>query len=264
MIKFVLSLSCDNIINNQQLIEQNEYNNLFWGIESSLPFSIFNGRANNNQWGNFIDYYTMVNWVKSYEEISNNLVMFDFGNILLDEKDFENCFGAMVFNEFANQSNVYFEIADIKLIDFLINKYPNIQISLHENYTIFHDEDTITNLINTYPNNIKAINITVLNLCENINIQKMGVLNLESCFYCPQFPLCLQNEQQNILRFRKKSIFNECNKKKFLDQKSLTNTIKTLLNFTDTIMFQSIAYGQVNEYMEIIKSVLEQEQEGLI
>ena len=147
MIKFILPNSYNNIDINQDIISENNYNNLFWGIETDLPFSIFNGRINNNRSQLFASYYDIINTINEYKEISNNMIIFDFGNCLLEKFDYEDCFGNIIFDEYANKQNAYFEIADINLINFLIKKYPAIQIILHENYTIFNSEQDIKEVI---------------------------------------------------------------------------------------------------------------------
>lgn len=263
MIKFILPQSFDNVVKNQTLIRENNYDNLFWGISTDLPFSIFNGKINNNINSNFIDYYTIKEILESYQEISENYAVFDFSSISVEEKDYENCFGAVVFEEYANKQNIYFELSDINFIDFLIKRYPNIQIILSENFTIFHTENEIQQVIDNYNKNILMINITFLNLCKNINIEKIGVLNLDSCFYCPQFPLCLNKEHKNILRFRRQSIFNDCDKKKFISLDNLIDNLKTLLKETDKILFGNIAFLQIEDYFNLIHQILEAEKEGV-
>ena len=189
------------------------------------------------------------------------MCLFDFGNLLLDKYDYEDNYGKIIFEEYANKKNIFFEVADIDFIDFLINRYPSIQIILHENYTIFHDDKTIQNIIKKYPNNIKAINITILHLCENIDIPKIGILNLDSCYYCPQFPLCLNTENRNILRYRKASAFNECTKKKMIDIDSIMENLSILLKNTDIILFNTIPALQKKIYLDLIEQFLKKEKE---
>ena len=262
MIKFILPNGFTNPDNNLGLIEENEYQNLFWGIETEIPFSIFTGRINNNNnfVGTFLSYDDIVKLSKCYNEILENMFVFDFGNLFLEEGDYENCLGDVIFTEFVNQKNVYFEIADINFIDFLVKKYPQIQIILHENYTIFYNDQQIQQLIDKYPNNIKAINITILHVCEEVNIPKIGILNLDSCYYCPQFPLCLNKENKSVLRFRKASMFNECQKKKLINIDTAVKNLSLLLKHTDMILFETIPLAQQEDYLNLINLVLKNEE----
>lgn len=260
MINFILPCCFTNYQENTLLIEGNEYRNLFWGIEGNVPFSIFNGRVNNNKISLFASYSDIKHLIEGYEAISENFTIIDFGNMLLEEYDYENVYGEVILDEYASKSNVFFELADEKFIDYLVNKYPKIQIILHDNYTIFHDKESIQELIDTYPNNIKGINITILNLCENIDIPKIGVLSLDSCFYCPQFPLCLKSEYNNILHYRSRSIFNECRLKKMLLPQEVIKNLEKLLYYTNNIMFTGIAVDQIDIYMENIKLILDHDQ----
>ena len=263
MIRFILPYSYCNTENNLNLIQANNYTNLFYGVEGNLAYCILTGRANNNWNLEFMSYEDFYNNCLAYNEISNNLTIIDFGNTLLESFDYEDAFGEIVLKSLANKSNFYFEVADENFIDFLIQQYPKIQIILHDNYTIFHSEEEISALVNKYPNNIKMIEITILNLCENLtDIPKIGILNLDSCFYCPQYPLCLKQEHQNILRYRSYSQFNSCNKKKMVNLDSIIDNLKILLNCTDIILFSNIEEEHLNDYMILMEKVLEKEREG--
>lgn len=263
MINFILPNSFCDVDNNLKLIEKNNYSNLFYGVEGNFAFSIYTGRANNNLGNDFMAYIDIVRSVELYQEISENMTIIDFSNTLLEETDYEDAMGEVILDEFADKDNVFFELSDIDFIDFLVNKYPKIQIILHENYTIFHSEEDIQNVIEKYPN-IKGINITILNLCQNINIKKIGVLNLDSCFYCPQYPLCLKREHRNILRYRKASSFNDCSRKKLIVLDNIIENLSILLKETNVILFGNITDNHLVDYLELIESILEEEKKGNI
>ena len=57
-------------------------------------------------------------------------------------------FNKIMFELYVNEmyDSIYFEVADEGLIDYLVNKYPQIQLCLHENYTMFHSENEPKNL----------------------------------------------------------------------------------------------------------------------
>lgn len=259
MINFILPNSycaLDNIIG---LVKENNYQNLFFGVEGDFAFSIFTGRVNNNCGNGFMCFEEARDCVAMYEEISDNMAIIDFSNTQLEDFDYWDSFGEVLLEEFADKKNIYFEVSDISFIDYLTKNYPNIQIILSENYTIFHTEEQIQNLINQFPLNIKYINITILNLCTNINIPKIGILNMDSCFYCPQFPLCLKRENINTLRYRTASSFNDCERKKMIVLKDIIKNLKTLLKETNIIMFGTISIKQIDDYINLITSILAEE-----
>ena len=262
MINFILPYCFNNYNNNQKLL--NDCNNCFYGVEGNIPFQIFTGRVNNNKDSRFLSYYDILDQVKAYNEISNNLMLIDFGNSSLEPSDYYDSYGEVILEEYADKKHVFFEVADENFIEYLVDRYPNIQIVLHENYTIFHSEKDIKALIKKFPNNIKGINITVLNLCENIDIQKFGILNLDSCYYCPQFPLCLKNEHKNVFRYREASSFNDCTRKQRITLESALNNLKILLKYTNEIICVNLAYAQIVEYMELIEEILKKELEGAL
>lgn len=259
MINFILPNFYHNYTYNQKII--NYYNNAFFGIEGAFDFSIFNGRINNNCKSDFVAYENIVNSIQSYQAISNNLTIIDFGNMMLEDTDYFDTFGEVVLEELAKKDNIYFEVSQPNFIEYLLKYYPDIKIILHENYTIFHSETEIQNLINKYPN-IKGINITILNPCLNVCVElKIGILNLDSCFYCRRFPLCLKNEHKNILRYRKASIFNECQRKKLINKDKLIENLKILLNVTNEILVTGFADEQINDYIFMFEEILKAERE---
>lgn len=262
MINFILPNFYDDFKDNQEIIENTILTNNICGIGGGFPFSIFRGKINNNKQGSLVVYDDMKKIVEDYKEIGNNLVLIDCGNLLLKDFDYSDAFNSILFELYSNSNNVYFEIADEKLIQYMINLYPNIQITLHENYTIFHKEEDIQDLIQKYPNNIKNINITLLNLCHNIKIDKIGILNLDSCYYCAHFPLCLKLEHKQILRYQAASQFNECQNKKIITLDSLINNLKILLKETNNIMFSEIALDQRQNYIDLINKIFQEEQKG--
>lgn len=259
MINFILPSFYHNYTNMQELIKK--YNCNFYGIEGAYDFSIFNGRINNNRRSSFVAYENIIDSIEFYNAISNNLAIIDFGNIMLNGTDYFDTFGEIVLEALAAKPNIYFEVSDINFIKYLIENYPEIKIILHENFTIFNSEESIQKVIDLYPN-IKGINITILNPCFNVKTSlKIGVLNLDSCFYCAQFPLCLKNEHQNILRYKEASIFNECLKKQFLSIDKLMDNLEMLLSITPNILFTGLADEQINNYMYIIEEILKKDKE---
>ena len=262
MIKFILPNFFDDAKDMQEIIEEKSLSNNIWGIEGGFSFSIFRGKINNNLHGRFVCYNDMKESVESYKEIGQNLTLIDCGNLYLEEFDYTDTFNEVLFELYATSSNIYFEVADEKLIEYLVQTYPKIQICLHENYTIFNNEEDIQLLINKYPNNIKIINVTLLNPCPNINCYKIGILNLDSCFYCPHFPICLKIEHNQILKYQEASQFNECEKKKFVTLDSLINNLKELLHYTNNIMFNTIALNEKDDYIKLIKQIFEEEEKG--
>ena len=262
MINFILPNFYDNSTMMQGLISDRLLINNIYGIEGGFSFSIFRGKINNNKYGNFVCYQDMKESIDDYKEIGYNLTLIDCGNLYLKEFDYTDTFNEVLFELYKDSNNIYFEVADEKLINFLVNTYPHIQLCLHENYTIFHTEKEIEELITKYSNNIKFINITLLNLCSNINYQKIAVLNLDSCFYCPHFPICLKIEHEQILRYKEASQLNDCERKKLIALDSLIDNLKTLLKQTNMIMFSSIAISHLDNYMELIEQILIEEEKG--
>lgn len=262
MINFILPNFFDDAKYIQEIIKEKSLTNNIWGIEGGFSFSIFRGKINNNQYGRFVCYNDMKESVEDYKEISKNLTLIDCGNLFLEKFDYTDTFNEVLFELYAASDNIYFEVADEELIEYLTQTYPKIQICLHENYTIFHKEQDVQNLINKYPNNIKIINITLLNPCYNINCYKIGILNLDSCFYCPHFPICLKIEHNQILKYQEASQFNECEKKKFVSLNSLIDNVKELLKYTNNIMFNSIAFSQHDNYINLIKQIFKEEEKG--
>lgn len=261
MINFILPDFYNSFAKNQELINEFNYKNIFYGIEGCFSFSIFNGKCNNNKTGMFVAYEDIVRSIRQYEEISDNFTIIDFGNKYLEPFDYEDAFGAVVLEEYADKTNVFFEVSDPNFIEYLTTVYPTIQLILHENYTMFHTEDEISKLIDKYPSNIKGIVITLFNLCPNLEFPKIGLLNLDICYFCNQYPLCLKTESKNILRYRSHSQFNLCHKKTFLNFDNIILNLKELLKYTNIINFSNISADNIDTYYQIIRKIFEWEQE---
>ena len=73
MINFILPDFYNSFAKNQELINEFNYKNIFYGIEGCFSFSIFNGKCNNNKTGMFVAYEDIVRSIRQYEEISDYL-----------------------------------------------------------------------------------------------------------------------------------------------------------------------------------------------
>ena len=208
--KILLSTFYNNFNFNDMIIKKFIYSLDIAGIQGNYPFTIFNGWYNNIRGEDIAVYQDINNVLESYNIISNK-VFIDCGNVLIDKKDFYNTFEKIIFETLTNNNTIYFEVANIDLIEYLITNYPNIQIVLHQNYTMWHTEEEIQEILNKFNNNIKFIIITNINPCINVNsIKKIYLLHINKCELCPQFRRCLEKDMESTLNFSIKSIFNDC------------------------------------------------------
>ena len=106
-------------------------------------------------------------------------------------------------------------MADIELIKYAIDRYPNIQIVLHQNYTFFHNAEEVQELLEQFPN-IKGIVITHNHMFENINTTKFYLLDVYNCGSCKSYRNCISFDNSKCLEYSGESNFFECSRKQLL------------------------------------------------
>lgn len=252
--KYILPNMYNGIENNLQIF--NTFKNFiyFQGVQGSYPFSIMNGNYNNNNYENIAMFPQIEKMLEDYGPLSSSMVIMDCANLFLTEKDYYDSFNKVMFEEFSNKTNHYFEIADKKLADYLINRYPNIQLIIHQNYTMYHTEEEIQIFINQYKKNIKGIIITPKQECKNIdNVFKIYLIPLSLCQFCASHSLCLKNENYSTLDYSEISYFATCKSRKLLSISEIFNCVKKASEETELIMFDTcLKKYEINEIQLII------------
>ena len=140
--KYILPNFYDSFIYNKLLKEDFFTTVNIEGIQGTYPFCIFNGGCNNIEYEEIALYIDLINGLGQYGILGNKILL-DFGNINLEEKDYVNTFGNLIVETFYTNSCFYFLVSQENFIEYLINKYPNIQFILHQNYINFQTEQEI-------------------------------------------------------------------------------------------------------------------------
>lgn len=225
----------DDFQDNIALIEKHAFNYCFGGVQGSFPFSIFNGGVNSIHRGSVCLYRDIIECLRGYHA-NAQMVLLDFGNLRLTEKDYHNNFGKIHFETFANDTRVFFEMADIELIKYVVNKYPNIQIVLHQNYTFFHNAEEVQDVLNQFPN-IKGIITAHGHLFENINTQKFYLLSIYECNRCKSYKNCVLFDNLKCLEFDEDSSFFGCTRKQLLPIETAGEYLKESFEKADHTIF---------------------------
>lgn len=250
---YILPNFFDSFSQNQEIISNFMLYFDIHMIQGTFPFNIFNGECNNIVNETLALYPDIKACPEDYRNIGNAILL-DYGSTLIEKKDYHNNFGKVIFEEYANNTKFYFEIALENFIDYLIKTYPNIQIILHQNYINNHTQEEIINLIKKY-HNIKGIIVTELNPCIDIdNIKKFYLLQLNKCERCKQYNACLKYEMEHTLRYSNQSNFNGCeytilkSVEELLEEKEY---VENVLQY-DNILFSTIPLIKEAEYYELI------------
>lgn len=221
----------DDFQDNLTLIQKHSFNYCFNGVQGSFPFSIFNGDVNTIHKGCVCLYRDIIECLRGYHA-SSQMVLLDFGNLRLEQKDYHNNFGKVQFETFANDNRVFFQIADLGLIEYATNKYPNIQIVLHQNYTFFHNAEEVQDVLKQFPN-IKGIVTTHGHLFENIDTTKFYLLNFYNCGSCKSYKNCILFDNLKCLEYSGESNFFECSRKQLLSSELALEYLKESLEKAD-------------------------------
>lgn len=257
--KIILPSFYNSYQQNKKIIENFMYYKDFQGISGSFPFSIFNGGYNNNKYSQLALAHDIINSIHSYGAIGGFTVI-DFGNLCLIESDFKNCFNKVVLEEYSKSKNIFFSVASIKLAEYLVSTYPDIQLILHQNYTNFHTEEEVQNVINLYKKNLKYIIITPNNECSHIeDIQKIYWIPFTLCYCCPQYYKCIKIDNNQTLNYSTFSQFNDCSSKKYVNLQYLKTLILHANTITNCIIFDDLLIEDEEIVYEQIFNILNEE-----
>lgn len=183
----------------------------------SYPYCYFNGSINNCS-GELLRYFDYQVICNNYSSVRNS-IRFNFTNVFIEEKDFDNCFLNVLLDINQNGSN-YIELNNMLLMKYIKEEYPNYQFVYSMSYDnenlitpelineLNKDEmfDLITIPFNyvkdlSYLKKIKnknKIEVTINNTCKNCN------------FY--QSNICLAKENELQYNFSEGSVLASCKK----------------------------------------------------
>lgn len=237
---FILPSFYDNFRDNQNVLDI--YNNYvkIKGFHGAFPSSIMKGGINSLNLKFFALYDDMIECIDGYN-IPYKKFFIDCSNIALDKKDYYNMLNKVCFEEWGNDSSFFFEIADFDLLDFLIERYPKIQITLHSNIFFQYTLKQIQEKINECEN-IK--NILIPHSMAHIKINNIKKIYLMSFFKCQDacvnYRDCVIKENHQILEYSKKSTFRQCKYKSLKKEEEFWNEYQNIPKDFDTIMFDNI------------------------
>lgn len=249
------SYFCNLTIANKLLQEKN-----ICGVSGTFPFSIFNGSYNNIGYEKVCLYDDMKDFYKNYG-IMANMVIIDCGNPLLESFDYFDLYNQVILQEFASKPNFYFSVTQEEFIDYLIEKYPTIQLILHQNYTRNHSSKEIQLLLNKYPN-IKGIIISSFNTCKDVkDVFKIYLTPLHGCEECAQYQKCLEYDHHSTLEYSIDSQFSKCSLRKLIYPEIIQQRIEYAKEYCDYIMFDTVVGAQEIEEYALIETVISQMEE---
>lgn len=133
--------------------------------------------------------------------LSNSAIRIDCANCCLDPTDYYDRHQNVILDLIKDTSNIV-DISDIGLLEYLQNKYPNLEYTFSNNAEIFHEFST--EIINTFQQRPDCLLITLNDLKDiNINdISNLGKCELVIGKFCgkcskEQQLKCIYNENQN-------------------------------------------------------------------
>ena len=219
------------------------------GVEGSVPFFIYNGNYNNID-SSEIFLYPDFKEIEQFYKPYVDMFIFDCGNVLLEPKDKNNCLGNVIFTEYANNKHYYFTISNLDIAQYLIEQYPNIQLILHQNFTMFHDDKEILEAIKMLGKNLSYIIITNKNKCDTINFPKIYLLKyFNTCEKCSRYKYCIEQECLSALNYSSYSIFKDCKKKMLRSDTEMYEEIQKIKEIKDIeyIMFDTVLLDMANQ-----------------
>lgn len=257
---YILPNFYDNYLHNKTIIEKLIQKRDICGVSGTFPLSIFNGSYNNIYGEQICLYDNIKNILQNYSLLSE-MVIIDYGNPLLEPFDYYDLYNKIILEEYAHNSNCYFAVSKIDFIDYLIEKYPNINIILHQNYTREHTSEEIQKTIDNYTN-IKGIITSSFNICTKVkNIFKIYLLPIHTCEECLQYKKCLHRENVATLEFSGQSEFSLCSLRKLVNPDNIIGRIKFMKEHCDYIMFDTVVCSNALEEYTLIETVIEQMEE---
>ena len=112
----------------------------FTQISGCFPYSIWNGSLNSNYSKGF-GYLDLYNFQSKYP------IRLDCSNLLIEDNDFFNVFQNLVLKRFEN-SSFQIEISNLKLLNYIKEKYPNYHYTFSEKADLLNRFDI--DLINSF------------------------------------------------------------------------------------------------------------------
>jgi hypothetical protein len=226
------------------------------GIEGAFPFSIFYGAYNNISCENICLYDDMIPIIKDYGLLADMLIL-DCGNPLLEDFDYYDLYNTVILDEYAEKNNVYFSVSQEGLIKFLIERYPKINLILHQNYTRENTSQDIQKLIDNY-SNIKGIITSSFNICSKVNnVFKIYLTPLHTCEECIHYKKCLSHDNQAILDYSQKSRFQNCVLRNLAHPNNIVERINFIKDKCDYILFDTVVCHNALAEYQLIEQVLE-------
>lgn len=259
-LKYILPNFYDNYLYNKTIMDKLITKRNICGIQGTFPLSIYNG-SYNNIYGEEICLYDKIATVFSDYGLLSDMAILDYGNPFLEDTDYYDLYNRVILEEFAEKETHYFAVSQVKFIDFLISKYPKINIILHQNYTREHTSEEIQILIDKYPN-IKGIIISSFNLCTKVkNVFKIYLLPIHGCEECVHYHKCLKHDNYATLEFSGKSEFAECKWRKLIYPETIIERIHYVKDYCDYILFDTVIRANDIEEYALIETVIEKAEE---
>lgn len=235
------------------------------GVYGAFPFMIWQGGYNNNQFDNIALYPDVVGSTESYGALKE--IIIDCGNEVLETKDLDDCFSNIVLDELIKNKKCYFAVTNKELINYLVEKYPDIKLVIHSAYLNKHSIDDLIILIKNYPAIKKVIipyhylayNKEDISILKNLNLELLGEISLTTCGDCINCNFCLHKDHQAILNYSGESIFMSCEDRHLIADDKYYTTQKDLFISCDidTLIFEPITLNHNSESIALIQTLME-------
>lgn len=183
-------------------------------VYGAFPWSTWNGGYNSTNFKN-----VMYQDMEKILSLSNSAIRIDCANCCLDATDYYDRHQNIILDLIKDTSNII-DISDIGLLEYLQNKYPNLEYAFSNNAEIFNKFSI--DIINTFLERPDCLLITLNDLKDidinNINnIRKCELIIGKFCSKCnkEQQLKCIYNENQNQIAFSGSSVYYNCKNSNF-------------------------------------------------
>lgn len=253
---FILPSIYYNFEDNVNILDMYSNTVKIKGIEGNFPSNIMCGGINALDTRYFALYDDIVGCVNSYS-IPSKMLFVDCGNLFLNEKEYLNRFDKILFEEWENNDSAYYEIADFNLIDYVVKRYPNIQIALHQNallrYNLKEIQDKIDNC-----KNIKYIILPRRYAHLKVKgVQKIYLISFTKCRDCVNYCDCLSEESHYILEYSGHSTFRNCTKRFYKDDNEFFEEYRNIPKDFSYVLFDDIIPEDANESYTLMINLFE-------
>ncbi len=232
---------------------------LITGLEGGLPFNIFFGGPNSNLTNPLVVHEDIASSIKP-----NKTYFINMANCLISsEKYFYDELTTVIIEEFYQNNNFYFEVANPNFISFLVKTYPEIQLIIHHNFFLKYSFDEFLSLVKQY-DNIKGVifNAQILpqEKIDNIpnHLVKIGLLCLNGCHECISYKKCMANDLKATFDYSIASNFTACDSCMLRNIEGIEKDIAYLKTLkVDYLLFDTVLKKYHFEGFKIIEDLFE-------